>query len=129
MPSFISCRPLTTARRDPPTAHNRDVNMPPEAAARRKLLGVAFWLVFISTPAALISMPALFEHFPRLNLLEDYSLIVAAVSLLAGSLTAAFLLAMFLEKSHWQLVRYTIGFSLLFAFVFGFITLGGWMIT
>lgn len=87
-----------------------------------------FWFVFLITPTLLVLTPSFLSRYPRFDVLHDYGLIEAAVSLLAGSSVAAFLLALLREKTHWQLVTHTVAFSLLFAIVLGLISFGGCML-
>lgn len=73
-------------------------------------------------------MPTLFEHFPQLNLLDDYSMVEAGSTLFAGSIIAAFLLARLHSKTTAQLIRRTLGLSFLFVIVFAIVSYTGCMI-
>jgi hypothetical protein len=70
---------------------------------RRKLLWWAFWFVFLTTPATIISLPILLDKFPYLNVLNDYGLTEAGASLLGGSILAALLLARLYNETTAQL--------------------------
>ena len=84
----------------------------------------------MSTPAALISMPVLFDHFPRLFLrYDDYGMIECGSTLFGGSILAAFLLARIQSKTTAELVKRTLAFSLAFVLLFAFISYAGCMLT
>jgi hypothetical protein len=42
--------------------------------ARRKLQWWMFWLVFLSTPVAVILLPVLLKHFPEIDMMKDEGL-------------------------------------------------------
>ena len=115
----------------PARRHISPVNStPPETPrmlARRKLHWSMFWLVFLSTPAAVISLPVILKHFPQLNVMNDYGLFSAASSLLAGSFAAAFILARLRSTTTAQLIVRTLGFGLLFTVLLGAISFAGCM--
>lgn len=97
--------------------------------ARRKLHWWMFWLVFLFTPVAVISLPKIIEHFPQLNvnILNDYGLFSAASSLLAGSFASAFIFARLRSTTTAQLIGRTLGFGLLFTMLLGAISFAGCM--
>ena len=95
--------------------------------ARRKLLWWMFWLVFLSTPVAVISLPGLLEHFPEIDLVKDEGLFEAGSSLLAGSFAAAFIFARIRSTTTAQLIGRTLGFGLLFTVLLGAISFAGCM--
>ncbi|HEY0550148.1 MAG TPA: hypothetical protein VGF13_11155 [Verrucomicrobiae bacterium] len=86
-----------------------------------------FWLVFISTPAAVILLPKILEHFPQLNVMNDYGLFAAASSLLAGSFAAAFILARLHSTTTAQLIIRTLVSGLMFTVLLGIISFVGCM--
>jgi hypothetical protein len=95
--------------------------------ARRKLQWWLFWLVFLFTPVAVISLPVMLEHFPQIDVMNDYGLFAAGSSLLAGSFSAAFILARLRSTTTAQLIGHTLGFGLLFTVLLGFISFAGCM--
>jgi hypothetical protein len=100
---------------------------PPRMLARRKLHWWMFWLVFLSTPVAVISLPILFKHFPQIDVMNDYGLFEASSSLLAGSFAAAFIFARLRSTTTTQLIVRTLGFGLLFTVLLGAISFAGCM--
>ena len=99
----------------------------PRTVVRRKLHWWMFWLVLLSTPAAVISLPVFLKHFPEIDVMKDYGLFEAGSSLLAGSFAAAFLLARIHSTTNTQVVARTVGFGLLFTVLLGAISLAGCM--
>ncbi len=95
--------------------------------ARRKLHWWMFWLIFLSTPVAVISLPVILDHFPQLNVMNDYGLFAAGSSLLAGSFAAAFIFARLRSTTTVQLVVRTLGFGVLFTMLLGAISFAGCM--
>ena len=95
--------------------------------ARQKLHWWMFWLVFLSTPVAVISLPVILERLPQLNVMNDYGLFAAGSSLLAGSFVAAFILARLHSTTITQLIGRTLGFGVLFTMLLGAISFAGCM--
>ena len=86
-----------------------------------------FWLVFLLTPTAVITLPKILEHFPQLNVMNDYGLFAPASSLLAGSFASALIFAKLRSTTTAQLVGRTLGFGLLFTLLLGAISFAGCM--
>ena len=99
----------------------------PPRTPRRKPLWYLFWFVFLLTPAAVILLPVILDHFPQLNVMGDYGLFAAGSSLLAGSFASAFLLARIYSTTTTQIVLRTIGFGVGFTVLLGAISFAGCM--
>ena len=86
-----------------------------------------FWLVFLFTPVAVISLPLILERIPQLKVMNDYGLFAAGSSLLAGSFAAAFIFARLRSTTTTQLIFRTLGFGVLFTLLLGAISFAGCM--
>lgn len=95
--------------------------LPAKTATHRRLLWIVFWFLFFTTPALLISIPALFKHYPSASLFDDYGVVEGASSLLAGSAATAFVFARLRSMRGLSLVVATVGLGFLFAVLFSII--------